>query len=330
MKRFLLLVILLAALAGGAWLWEDWNFHASGPSQAETGVLIKPGEKVAAIGRQLQDAGAVSNATLFWIGVRKRGLQASLKAGEYALPAHASMADIAAILESGRSIQHKFTAAEGLTSKMIYMLVESDPVLTGDAGPVPTEGSLLPETYLFTRGTTRAQMLERMEKAHDSMLENLWRERPPGLPYKTPQEAVILASIVEKETAIPDERRHIAGVFVNRLRLGMKLQSDPTIIYDVTGGYPLGRGIRESELQRASPHNTYVIAGLPPTPICNPGKDALTAVLDPQTTNDLYFVANGQGGHVFSATEAEQSKNVAAWRKIEQSGKQLSATPSRK
>ena len=330
MKRFLLLLVLLAAVAGGAWLWEDWNFHAPGPSRAETVVLIKPGEKVAAIGRQLQDAGAVSNANLFWIGVRKRGLQASLKAGEYALPAHASMADIAAILESGRSIQHKLTAAEGLTSAMIYALVQNDPVLVGDAGAVPSEGSLLPETYLFTRGTTRAQMLKRMEKARDSLLENLWRERPPGLPYKTPQEAVVLASIVEKETAIPDERRHIAGVFVNRLKLGMKLQSDPTIIYDVTGGYPLGRGIRESELARASPHNTYVIAGLPPTPICNPGKDALAAVLDPQTTGDLYFVANGQGGHVFSATEAEQSRNVAAWRKIERSRKQLSAPPRRK
>ncbi|MBV9694251.1 MAG: endolytic transglycosylase MltG, partial [Alphaproteobacteria bacterium] len=244
---------------------------------------------------------------------------------------HVSMADVQGILSSGKSIQYKLTAAEGLTSEMIFKIVADDPVLTGDAGWTPPEGSLLPETYLFTRGTTRAQMLGRMMKARDALLEQLWRERPPGLPYKTPNDAVVLASIVEKETAIPAERRHVAAVFVNRLKLGMKLQSDPTIIYDVTRGYPLGRGIRESELTRASPHNTYFIAGLPPTPICNPGKDSLAAVLDPATSNDLYFVANGQGGHVFSATMEAQNRNVALWRKVEQARKpQLSGAQLRK
>ncbi len=218
---------------------------------------------------------------IFRFGVRLRGQSAELKAGEYAIPAHASMADIMAILVSGKSIQHKLTAAEGLTSQMIHDIVKADPVLTGDAGAVPAEGTLLPETYLFTRGVSRAEMIARMEKAQKELLTKLWPVRAADLPFTTEQEAIVLASIVEKETALPDERRHIAAVFENRLRLGMKLQSDPTIIYGLTRGYPLGRGIRESELSGATPYNTYVIAGLPPTPICNPGKDAIAAVLNP-------------------------------------------------
>jgi UPF0755 protein len=153
-----------------------------------------------------------------------------------------------------------------------------------------------------------------MEKAQNELLAGRWRRRASDLPLKSPQEAIILASIVEKETALPQERRHIAAVFVNRLRLGMKLQSDPTIIYTITGGYPLGRGIRASELVKATAYNTYVIARLPPTPICNPGKDSIAAVLNPGTSNDLYFVASGDGGHVFAATQAEQDKNVRALR----------------
>jgi UPF0755 protein len=289
--------------------------------------MVKPGDHVATIAQHLAEAGVISNADLFRLGLRIRSLQGTLKAGEYGFPAHVSMADVAGIVASGKSIQHKLTAAEGLTSKMIYDIVKADKVLVGDAGAVPEEGTLLPETYLFTRGTTRAEMLKRMAKARDKLLARIWPARAANLPIKSRQDAVTLASIVEKETAIAAERRHVASVFVNRLRLGMKLQSDPTIIYDVTGGYPLGRGIRESELKRASPHNTYAIAGLPPTPICNPGRDSLEAVLNPAVSNDLYFVADGTGGHVFSATDAEQSRNVAAWRKIEQQQKQPAPLP---
>ncbi len=227
------------------------------------------------------------------------------------------MQEIVAILIAGKSIQHKLTIAEGLTSQMAYNLIADDRVLTGDAGPVPPEGALLPETYLFTRGTTRAQLIARMEAAQKTLLARLWPTRAKDLPVTTPEQAIILASIVEKETALPAERRHIAAVFENRLHLGMKLQSDPTIIYGITRGYPLGRGIRESELNGATPYNTYVIAGLPPTPICNPGKDSIEAVLDPAQSKDLYFVADGTGGHVFAATMAEHRKNVAHWRKIE-------------
>jgi UPF0755 protein len=268
----------------------------------------------------MAQAGVVANADLFRLGLRIRNLQGTLKAGEYGFPARVSMADVQGILASGKSIQHKITAAEGLTSQMIYDIVRNDPVLTGDAGAVPDEGTLLPETYLFTRGTTRAKIIAQMRKAQKDLLAKLWPARSGDLPIHSEDQAITLASIVEKETAIAEERRHVAAVFANRLKIGMKLQSDPTIIYDITKGYPLGRGIRESELQRASPHNTYAIPGLPPTPICNPGKDAIAAVLNPENSNDLYFVANGKGGHVFSATIEEHEQNVAKWRQIEHPG----------
>jgi UPF0755 protein len=224
------------------------------------------------------------------------------------------MATIAGILAEGKSIQHKLTAAEGLTSEMIWKLVKADPVLVGDAGPIPTEGTLLPETYLFTRGQTRLALLAQMAKAQKDDLAKAWANRAQDLPFRTPREAIILASIVEKETRLPQERPHVASVFINRLRKGMKLQTDPTIIYDLTRGYPLGRGIRQSELEAATPYNTYVIPGLPPGPICNPGKDAIAAVLNPKQTQDLYFVATGQGGHAFSATVEGQARNVASYR----------------
>jgi UPF0755 protein len=240
-----------------------------------------------------------------------------VKAGEYAVPAHASMADVTAILVAGKSIQHKLTIAEGLTSDMAYRLVVANPVLVGDAGPTPAEGALMPETYLFTRGTTRNEILARMEKAEEKFLAQQWAARTDGLPFTTPAQAVVMASIVEKETALADERPRVAAVFINRLKQGMKLQSDPTIIYGITKGYRLGRPILESEIAGNTPYNTYVIQGLPPAPICNPGKDSLSAVLKPEQSDDLYFVANGKGGHVFAATEAEHQRNVAAWRAIE-------------
>ena len=261
MLRFFAFLLFLAALAAGAWYWEQWNFQVPGPSPTYKVVMVAPGDHVNAIAQHLADNGVVDNADLFRFGLRIRGQQGQLKAGEYGFPARASMADVAGILASGKSIQHKLTAAEGLTSRMIFDIVKADPVLVGDAGAVPDEGTLLPETYLFTRGTTRADMLARMKKAQDRALAQLWSTREQDLPVKSKEDAIVLASIIEKETALPEERRRVAAVFANRLKLGMKLQSDPTIIYDVTKGYPLGRGIRQSELDRASPHNTYVIAG---------------------------------------------------------------------
>ncbi|HEY5347145.1 MAG TPA: endolytic transglycosylase MltG [Rhizomicrobium sp.] len=317
MTRFIAFLIALAIILAGVMEWESSNWKARGPGARDSVILIAPHTHLRAIAAALEKDGAIKNALTFQIGVRYRGETGDLKAGEYAIAARASMADIAAILIAGKSIEHKLTAAEGLTSQMIYAIVAADPVLKGNAGPVPAEGTLLPETYLFTRGMTRAQMLAKMAKAQSDLIAALWPGRDRSIPFLTPQEAIILASIVEKETALPEERRHVASVFINRLRIGMKIQSDPTIIYGLTKGYPLGRGIRQSELTGATPYNTYVIVGLPPTPICNPGKDSIAAVLNPEKTSDLYFVANGTGGHVFAATVAAQNKNVAAWRAIE-------------
>jgi UPF0755 protein len=321
MARFLAIVFVLAAIVGGVYLFERSNFTAPGPrarsGDAGTVVLVAPGERLLSISNKLEAAGVVRNGLLFALGVRLRSEGTDLKAGEYAIPSRASMDDVAAILISGKSIQHKVTAAEGLTSGMIMDIVAHDPVLIGDAGATPPEGSLLPETYLYTRGMTRSDIVARMHTADIQFVDQTWAQRAPNLPFRTPLEAVTLASIVEKETSIPDERRHIAAVFINRLRLGMKLESDPTIIYELTRGYPLGRGIRESELHGYSPYNTYVVSGLPPTPICNPGKDAIAAVLHPANSNDLYFVANGTGGHSFTPSIAEHERNVARWRQIE-------------
>ena len=317
MFRFLIFLVILGVIIVGVGEWANETWMQPGPGKRASVVLIAPHGRTHDIARQIESVGAVPNALLFEAELHLHGTASKVKAGEYALPAYASMAEIAKILVEGKSIQHKLTAAEGLTSDMIQKLVAADPVLVGDAGSVPAEGALLPETYLFTRGTTRAELIGRMTDAEKKLLEAQWASRSQGLPLATPEQAVILASIVEKETSLPEERRHIAAVFLNRLRAGMKLQSDPTIIYGITKGYPLGRGIRESEIEADTPYNTYAITGLPPTPICNPGKDSLAAVLKPSLSADLYFVANGKGGHVFAATMAQHEKNVAVWRASE-------------
>ncbi len=326
MRSLAFVLVALVVIAAGALEWAAASWTEPGPPAAsgnQSVVLIAPHTGLPQIGRQLQEAHLLNYASVFIFDVYLHRLNNQLKAGEYAVPSKASMADIAAILVLGKSIQHKLTVAEGLTSDMIAKLVKDDPALTGEAGPDPGEGALLPETYLFTHGETRAGLLARMEKDQAKFLNMRWAARAADLPFQNMAQAVILASIVEKETSLPEERRHIAAVFVNRLKAGMKLQSDPTIIYGITKGYPLGRGIRESELEAATPYNTYVIDGLPPTPICNPGKDSLEAVLNPEQSKDLYFVATGQGGHVFAASLAEHQKNVIAYRaqeKLKDSG----------
>ena len=317
MIRALIALLVVAALALGAWLVEAYSFESRGPALKETTVLIKPGSGVSSIAQSLRRAKVISSPDLFVLGVRMRGLQGKMKAGEYAIPARASMQHVAEILVSGKSIEHKLTIAEGLTSQMAYDLVKKDKVLTGAPGAVPAEGTILPETYLFLRGTTRAELLLRMQKSQTQLLDKLWPKRAKDLPFKTREEALVLASVVEKETGVASERPRIASVFVNRLRQGIRLQSDPTIIYGLTKGYPLGRGIRLSELNRVTPYNTYAIDGLPPTPIANPGRDSIRAVLNPPKTTDLFFVADGTGGHVFTGSLGEHNANVAKWRVIE-------------
>jgi UPF0755 protein len=318
--RFFASFVLLVAAAGFATVmalnWEAKNFTAPGPSRADTDVVIKSGTNLRQAAEQLTQAGVIANANLFRFGVVRRHAASALKAAEYVFPAHANMSDVLDMIVEGNAALHRVTIAEGLTSDMAVVAVNTNADLTGLLSAMPAEGSLLPETYLFERGTTRDQMLARIHKAQDDLLATLWPARKQELPYKSVAEALTLASIVEKETAIPAERPRIAAVFVNRLRKGMKLESDPTIIYGLTKGYPLGHDLRQSELAKINPYSTYQIAALPPTPICNPGKDAITAVLNPPDSDELFFVADGTGGHVFARTIEEHAKNVANWRHI--------------
>jgi UPF0755 protein len=310
-----LAVVAGAAAAGAAW-WEERYFASAGPASSEAIVVVKPGGSLKSIAETLAGAGVVKNSLLFRAGVLRRGKSSALKAGEYAVPAHASERDVMEMLVQRKVIQHHITIAEGLTSDSIVAIVNADPVLAGPAFVAP-EGSLLPETYMFERGTMRAELLARMHQAQDALRDELWPKRKEQLPIASWEDALNLASIVEKETALPEERPRIAAVFINRLKNGMRLESDPTIIYGLTKGVPLGHPLRQSELATPNPYSTYQIGGLPPTPISSPGRDAIAAVLNPPDTQELFFVANGKGGHAFAKTSAEHRKNVAAWRKIE-------------
>lgn len=318
----------LAVLAGGAFLYGKWRFEAPGPAASPTVVWLAPGLGLNAISERLADAHVLDEPLVFRAAVRLNRSAGKLKAGEYEIPAHASMAEIVRILRDGKSIVHRITVPEGLTSWQVMEIVKADPVLTGDTPLIPDEGSLLPETYHFTRGTTRAQIVQRMQKSASALLNELWPHRAEDLPYKTQKEAIILASIVEKETGLASERPRVAAVFVNRLRKSMRLQSDPTIIYGVTDGKgSLGRPIRRSELDRVTPYNTYQVDGLPPTPISNPGRASIEAVLNPPETKDLYFVADGTGGHAFSTSLDEHQRNVNHWRRVEKGLAGRSAAP---
>jgi len=304
---------ILIALAGA------WSYAGPGPkarSGEATVVVLERGSGVGKIGQTLQTAGVISSAGLFALAARMTGAAAELKAGEYEVRSGASMAQVLADIRAGKVVRRTITIPEGWTSAMALDAVNASPLLTGTAVE-PPEGSLLPDTYDFQRGESREAVLQRMRDAHDKLLAQLWAARQPGLPLSTPQEAVTLASIVEKETGVASERPRVAAIFVNRLRAGMLLQSDPTIIYGLTKGRPLGRGIRASELAADSPWNSYKVAGLPPGPIANPGRDSLAAVLNPPKTDELYFVADGTGGHAFASTYEEHAKNVERWRAVE-------------
>lgn len=311
----LILIVGALSAAAGWWAWREAT--GPGPLASETIVVLKPGMSVQKIAATLDDAGALRHPELFVAIARVHGVAGKLKAGEYALPAGASLIDLLRLLTEGRSILHPFTAAEGLTTAQILRLIAANPVLEGDLTLAPAEGTLLPETYKFTRGQTRNGMIEQMMKAQRAVVDALWDDRASELPFSTREEAIILASIIEKETSIASERDMIAGVFVNRLRRGMRLETDPTVIYGLTGGEPLGRGLRLSELRKETPYNTYLFSGLPPTPIANPGRAAIAAALRPAETDAIFFVADGTGGHAFAATLAEHNRNVARWRRIE-------------
>lgn len=308
-----LLILLLAAAAFG---WALWSYAGPGP-KAPAGVTVvelKKGAGVAGIADQLADAGVIGSKPLFMLAAKLGGT--TLKAGEYQFASGASMRKVLADLRAGRVVRHLVTVPEGWTSEMAAEAVGRSPVLTGLA-VAPAEGSLLPETYEVRRGEERAAVLARMGEAQDELMAKLWPARQPGLPYTTQTEALTLASIVEKETAVPSERPRIAAVYINRLRAGMRLESDPTTIYGISRGRPLGRGITRAELAATTPYNTYRMSGLPPTPIANPGRAAIEAVLNPPKTDELFFVADGKGGHAFASDFAGHQKNVARWREIE-------------
>jgi UPF0755 protein len=312
----LILAAGLVVLLAGAGLW---SYRGPGPKAKAgevTNVMLERGSGVSQIARTLEQAGVIGSAGLFVTAAKLSGATAELKAGEYEFRSRTSMARVLADIRAGRVVRHLVTIPEGWTSEMAVEAVNRQPVLTGTA-VAPPEGSILPDTYQVQRGDDREAVIARMRKARDQLLAELWAKRQPGLPFDTPEEAVTLASIVEKETALPAERPRIAAVFVNRLRQGMRLESDPTIIYGVSKGRPLGRGILASEMAAVTPWNTYRIDGLPPTPIANPGREALAAVLNPPKTNELFFVADGTGGHVFAATFDEHQRNVARWRQVE-------------
>ena len=295
---------------GLAWLW--WG---PGPADQAISVQIARGASLTSAARQLEAAGAVRDARRFYILARLLGSKDPIKAGEFALPASASPAQILDILQHNQPVQHLVTIPEGTPSILVYEKLIAEPLLTGTID-VPAEGSILPDSYAFERGETRAAVLARMERAMQSTLDALWAARKSSTVVKSPREAVTLASIVEKETGKPSERRMVAGVYSNRLRIGMKLDADPTVIYPITRGKPLGRRIRVSELRADNGYNTYARPGLPVGPIANPGRESLAAVLDPAPTRALFFVADGTGGHVFAETLAEHNQNVVKWRAI--------------
>lgn len=321
---FFFFLITLGLVVGGAgFYWASKKVNQPGNFEAPLEVTIASGANIGAIADNLLYAGAIENPTLFRIAGRWTGQASKLKAGEYEIPAHASIHEILDLLESGKTIQRTVTLREGLTNFEIARILADTKNLQQKPATLLPEGSYLPETYSFTKAESNVEVLDRMAAAMGSALDELWNKRAPDLPFTTKEQAVILASIVEKETGKPEERAKVAGVFINRLKQNIPLQSDPTVIYALTKGEhenegqgPLGRRLLKKDLEIDSPYNTYLHAGLPPGPIANPGRASLEAVLNPERHNYIFFVADGTGGHVFAATLEEHNNNVSKWREI--------------
>ncbi len=316
--NFLNVVIVGLVVLGGLVYWGQQEFTGQGPLAEDTEFTVERGERLQNVADRLADAGAISNPYIFRLAARYSGQEDNLKFGDYAIPARASMEEVLALISSGKGINYQVTIPEGWSSYQIVEKLQSVEELAGEAVSLPAEGSLAPNTYAISKGDSVEVVLARMMREQQRILDEAWENRAADLPYKSKEEALIMASIIEKETGIKAERRDVAAVFVNRLNKGMRLQTDPTVIYGLTlGKETLGRGLRRSELAKETPYNTYIIDGLPPTPIANPGKEAIEAALNPAKSDNLYFVADGSGGHVFSRTLAEHNRNVAKWRRIE-------------
>ncbi|MCI9865961.1 endolytic transglycosylase MltG [Rhizobium skierniewicense] len=325
----LVVAVCIIAIAGFYYMLN--SFHEAGPLETNTTITVRNGAGLAEIASNLERSGAISNTRIFRLMADKylAGGQTP-KPGEYEIKARTSMKDILALLESGKSILYSVAMPEGLTVKQMFARLAAEPVLEGNLpAELPAEGSLRPDTYPFTRGTRREEVVDQMRVAQSRLVQAIWERRDPDLPLKTIEEFVTLASIVEKETGKDDERGHVASVFYNRMKKNMRLQSDPTIIYGLFGGEgkPSDRPIYQSDLQKETPFNTYIIRGLPPHPIANPGRAALEATANPWRTDDLYFVADGSGGHAFAKTLDEHNANVRRWRKIEAEKAAAGGTP---
>lgn len=315
LRAFAGVLVATVAAAGYAVHWGGKTLAAPGPLVEPATVVIPRGSGTEAIAMTLTMAGVIDRPVLFLIGVKTIGPPRDLRAGEYVFPAGISIAGALDLLRQGKTVTHKLTVPEGLTTNQVVALLARESELSGIVDDRPAEGSLLPETYHFTFGDSRAALLGRMKAAMDQALAEAWKARAPDVPLRSAQEALILASVVEKETGIAVERPRVAGVFANRLRAGMRLQSDPTVIYALTNGdSDFNRALTRSDLKTDSPYNTYVVPGLPVGPIANPGRAALNAVTQPESHEYLYFVADGSGGHTFAKTLGDHNRNVARWR----------------
>jgi len=322
--NLMMTILVVGIIIGGVLLyWGKAAFDDEGPLAQDRTIIIPQGATLESITGVLERQGVVSHGWVFSTGVQIYKNASKLQAGEYLFKAHATMRQVMDTMVQGKAILHGVTIPEGLTSEQIVNRLNGHEILVGDLSEIPAEGSLLPDTYKFTRGTTRQQILGRMKQAHDAAIAEIWNRRADDLPIKTPADLVTLASIVEKETGKADERTRVAGVFINRLRRGMRLESDPTILYGLYGGsaWERPRTIFRSELNKPNAYNTYQIDGLPPGPIANPGRAALEAVANPSRTNDIFFVADGTGGHVFAETLEDHNRNVARWRDLEKKRK---------
>ena len=324
------IVLILMIGAGGAYVYGRQKIEAPGPLREDKIVNIPARAGMTDIADILQREGVIDNNRWAFIGsVFALKARSELKPGEYSFQKSASLRDVIATMVEGKVVQHAVTIPEGLTSEQIVARLSENEIFAGAVREMPREGTLLPETYKFPRGTTRDQVIQRMQQAQKRVLAEIWERRNPDIPIKTPDQLVTLASIVEKETGKADERSRVAAVFVNRLRQRIKLQSDPTIIYGLVGGKgTLGRPIKRSEIQQPSPYNTYVVDGLPPGPIANPGRASLEAAANPARTRDLFFVADGTGGHAFTETYDQHQKNVAKLRAMEKQIQNDTAEPA--
>ena len=311
LRRAILIAAVVGLLFGGGTLWMLWG--SAGPKPGPHTIVVDEGATLSSVARQLEAAGTIpGSARTFSLMARLFGSGDPIQAGEFEIPLGASGSAVLDLLQHGQPVQRLITVTEGMPSIIVQEKVAAVRYLTG-AAPLPPEGSVLPDSYGYKRGEARSAVIGRMQAAMTKTLDALWSKRQPGCPVNSKEEAVILASIVEKETGKPSERRTVAGVYCNRLRIGMKLDADPTVIYPITKGKPLRRRIRRSELNADTGYNTYKKPGLPLGPIANPGRDSIAAVLDPATTSAIYFVADGTGGHVFADTFEQHRANVEKW-----------------